>query len=165
MPVLNGIETTQKIRDTEMNRHTPIILMSADYPEFSLLDLENLGINEFFIKPLERSHLKILFQKYLSYTNNDFAQYEKVSRDMKKSSDPHSLWKDPEIREIFENELREMLFEIRQSTDLKDYTRLGKVLHKLKGSCKFLNIKSIESVVIEFENALSHQQTEHLKPS
>ena len=49
MPIMNGIELCQKLK--ELNEHVTIVMLSASNDSNYLLDAINMGINKFLIKP------------------------------------------------------------------------------------------------------------------
>lgn len=55
MPILNGVELTKKIRESDYT--TPIILMSAYSEQETLLKALNLGVDGYIIKPVELEEL------------------------------------------------------------------------------------------------------------
>ncbi len=55
MPVLNGIELTKRLRDIYVDQE--IIVLSAHTDSVYLLELINLGISQFMIKPLKHEEM------------------------------------------------------------------------------------------------------------
>ncbi len=67
---------------------------------------------------------------------------------------------DAEIRQVLETDLREMLFAIRSCVEQHNHSSLAAALHKLKGTCRFLGIQTIEAIIQEFELALEKNHIE-----
>jgi signal transduction histidine kinase/CheY-like chemotaxis protein len=66
MPILSGLEATQKIRNLESIKNTPIVAVSADaFVEQQMAALQ-LGMNDYITKPIELNILLPILQKYLS---------------------------------------------------------------------------------------------------
>lgn len=65
MPKMDGLEATRKLRENETFKNLPIIALTAG----ALLEEKNKaldsGMNEFLTKPMERSKLKWILDKYL----------------------------------------------------------------------------------------------------
>lgn len=159
LPKLNGFETAQEIRKTLANKNIPIILISTDYPELSLLDLENIGFNEFFIKPIEKKHLEILLKKYKVSPFNQLDVYRKTEINMP-CQDYSPLLQDPELFKLFSQEMQQVLFEIHKATQEGNNELLKKTLHKFKGTCQFIHAKRLEEIVIDFETAVKNNLKE-----
>ncbi|MDO7742732.1 MAG: response regulator, partial [Pedobacter sp.] len=68
MPVMNGIESTRKIRTElpEGKNNIPIISFSASVIEHEQQEARNAGVNDFLEKPF---HPQILHQKIVNITN------------------------------------------------------------------------------------------------
>ncbi|MEH3113020.1 response regulator [Pedobacter terrae] len=68
MPVMNGIETTRKIRNelSEYNRHIPIIAFSAFIKEEDRLAGKDVGIDAYILKPIEPESLYSQLQELLN---------------------------------------------------------------------------------------------------
>lgn len=68
MPVMNGIETTQYIRQEMGDPHNsiPIIALTAHNPEFFFDDYEDVGFDELITKPysVEKLKAKIMSARY-----------------------------------------------------------------------------------------------------
>ena len=64
MPVMGGIEATEALRKSGIE--TPIIALTANAFEQDRLSCLNAGMNDFASKPLERTIIRELIQKYTS---------------------------------------------------------------------------------------------------
>lgn len=66
MPVMNGLEATQKIRDLEkaMKRHTPIIGLSGNVRKEQIDMAMQTGMDDYLTKPYQRRALCTLLGKY-----------------------------------------------------------------------------------------------------
>jgi len=65
MPVMNGQESTQKIR--EFDKVTPIICMSANVYKEDKLEAQEAGMNAFIEKPLEKSDIEQQLLKLINH--------------------------------------------------------------------------------------------------
>jgi diguanylate cyclase (GGDEF)-like protein len=77
MPNLNGIEMSKEV--LMMNPDQVIIVLSAYNDSSRLIDLINLGINQFVMKPLDIEHFEKILFKASKYIHDN-----KVSRDYNK---------------------------------------------------------------------------------
>ncbi|MGB5866483.1 MAG: response regulator transcription factor [Arcobacteraceae bacterium] len=64
MPISNGVELVKKIRENDTK--VMIIMLTAYSNEEYLLDLINLNINQFILKPLNSKKLSDALEKYIS---------------------------------------------------------------------------------------------------
>jgi len=77
MPVMDGYEATQKIR--EIDREIPIIALTANMKPDDLNRTRIAGMNEHLHKPIDTETIHAVLQKYLSAPENTFLLGEKSS--------------------------------------------------------------------------------------
>ena len=65
MPVMDGLESTRKIR--EFNKEVPIVCMSANVYKEDKMAAEEAGMNNFIEKPLERRDIENTLLKLLNF--------------------------------------------------------------------------------------------------
>ncbi|MBF0277289.1 MAG: PAS domain S-box protein [SAR324 cluster bacterium] len=66
MPVMSGIEATQKIRSIDRFRNIPIVALSADAYSEQQSEALSRGLNDYLTKPVEMEKLRLILDKYLS---------------------------------------------------------------------------------------------------
>ena len=68
LPDVNGMEVAKKIRalNDEKKANIPIIAISGNYQNYSKEDFEEVGINEYLIKPLDYDALVRAVRKHIS---------------------------------------------------------------------------------------------------
>lgn len=68
MPVMDGVECAQKIRenDNEQIQKIPIIAITGNAQNLSIQDFHDLGINDYLPKPLNYDDMVVMVNKYLS---------------------------------------------------------------------------------------------------
>lgn len=73
MPIMDGYEATQKIRQGELNgEHIPIIAMTADVSDSDKTYCLKIGMDDFLAKPISVASLKLKLDKWdKSVTNNE----------------------------------------------------------------------------------------------
>ena len=64
MPVMDGINACQRIRQSSLNEHTPIIAVTAHAVDGERARLLTLGFNEFLSKPLDENMLHCSLQEF-----------------------------------------------------------------------------------------------------
>jgi DNA-binding response OmpR family regulator len=74
---VNGVEFVRKIRETD--RHTTIIMLTAHSNEEYLMDLINLNVNHFILKPL---NLKKLNEALFKYINENLLDQIKLASNL-----------------------------------------------------------------------------------
>lgn len=67
MPIINGFETTRRIRnsDNSINRHIPIIGISANPLENNIESYVKMGMNDYISKPIHELDLKLKIENQL----------------------------------------------------------------------------------------------------
>ena len=67
MPILNGFDTTIKIREIEnkLNIHTPIIALTAGVMQDEKNQCVKAGMDDFLAKPISIDRVKEILEKYL----------------------------------------------------------------------------------------------------
>jgi serine/threonine protein kinase/CheY-like chemotaxis protein len=66
MPVMNGLETCQKIRQLPAGISVPIIIVSAHEGEEDITRGLNAGANDYLIKPIKEAHLIAKLKSFLN---------------------------------------------------------------------------------------------------
>jgi len=68
MPSMNGIELTKSIRKIDANQQ--IIILSAHTDREYLLELINLGVSQFIVKPIDYDELLLMLSKIIANRDN-----------------------------------------------------------------------------------------------
>ncbi|VAW28367.1 sensor for ctr capsule biosynthesis, probable histidine kinase acting on RcsB [hydrothermal vent metagenome] len=68
MPILDGMETTRKVRDMKDSNiaNLPIFAITGNAGNYSIDEFKAVGINEYLQKPLDFDRLVTLVNKYTS---------------------------------------------------------------------------------------------------
>ncbi len=66
MPEINGLEIVHFIKNHELYKKIPTIIISTDHGEAEIKKGLALGANQYFVKPFEMERLKEIVQKYLA---------------------------------------------------------------------------------------------------
>lgn len=152
MPKLNGLEAAHLIRrESLLNTSTPIILVSANHNDITMLQLQNAGIKLYLQKPIdEETLLKHLID--LSSRENSTAIdwsmcVQRVSGNQTLAADYLTCF----IDELRKN--RETLIRLYQEKKLK---MLEEEAHRLHGACCFCGVPSLQRHVAQVENLAKH---------
>ena len=83
MPKLNGVDLVKKIR--EKDSAVMIIMLTAYSNEEYLIDLINLNINQFILKPLNLKKLNVVLEKYVSaHFDEEIFLHKSIKLDLSK---------------------------------------------------------------------------------
>ncbi|QDP72063.1 response regulator [Legionella israelensis] len=147
MPKLNGLEAAKKIRhESLLNRHTPILLLSASSTDINRDKLKNAGIDHCLHKPVEEkqliSHLLRLMDKAQHAAIDWSLCVQKLSGNQKLAED---------FLARFVEELKKDRLELIQLMRDKNIRGLASAAHKLHGACSFCGVPMLQKKVREFE--------------
>jgi len=71
MPIMDGFETTQKIREVEgESQHTPIIALTANALESDRQKCMAVGMDDFISKPFKMAELETILDRWVNNKNN-----------------------------------------------------------------------------------------------
>jgi two-component system sensor histidine kinase BarA len=160
MPKINGLEAAELIRKQSiLNKHTPIVLISANCNDLSSIDLKKSGIDYCLQKPIDE---KVLLLQILRIV--DKAQHAAIDWQMcvQKVSGNQNLAEEflaKFIEEVQKN--REEFIYLFQHNDIKG---LEAAAHKLHGACCFCGVPTLQKRVVQLEKlAQKAAKTEELK--
>jgi PAS domain S-box-containing protein len=145
MPIMGGIEATQKIRKIDLKSTTPIVAMTAAVMEKDKALTEEAGMNAHLAKPLNQADLKTILHRYLKVKSSSQTSFKKRVQPSKKIFPTHmkevnltalmETIEDEEnikkLLQLFANEYQNIETLIKHNTtSLKDSKAF---IHKLKG--------------------------------
>lgn len=160
MPVMDGYESTFKIRQLEGNKkHTTIIAMTANAMEGDYEKCIEAGMDYYISKPInfeimfnmieENSKKKNARTKYSGLIDDNINNFIKIT----------GLDKE-DAKEIFEDYIKclpEILLGIKEAVKSSNFNKLAKLTHELKGSSGTLRITSIHELAIKLEERAMNQ--------
>lgn len=155
MPKLNGLETTHAIRKNSLlNRHTPIVLISANSSDLRNNDLKKYGVDLCLQKPIDEKQLLMQILRIIEKSKNAVIDWQlcvqKVSGNQKIAE---------EFLTQFITELRKNRHELIQLMHDKNIKGIGDVAHKLHGACCYCGVPQLQKKVIQLEKLASHVKT------
>ncbi len=80
MPSMDGINLTKSIRKLDKNQQ--IIILSAHTDREYLLELINLGVSQFIVKPIDYDELLLMLSKIISHKNNSDSDNNRIIIDL-----------------------------------------------------------------------------------
>jgi signal transduction histidine kinase/CheY-like chemotaxis protein len=153
MPVMNGIEATQLIRN-ELKLNTPIIAFTANAVDSEIAKYLSYGMDDFLVKPYHENELfeKInkLTQKYNMDTNSTEKLYD-LSYLQELSQGDESF-----IRQIIETFLimaEQSIDQLRVAQNENDVLAIRKIAHKIKPTLANFQANSIKTLIDKLNQA------------
>jgi two-component system sensor histidine kinase BarA len=147
MPKLNGLEAARKIRQNSLlNKHSPIVLISANSSDLSVVDLKKSGIDFCLQKPIDEKQLLIHILRIADKAKHAAIDWQlcvqKVSGNQLLAEEFLAKF----IEELHKNRVEFML--LMQQKNIK---QLGEVAHKLHGACCFCGVPLLQKKVMHLE--------------
>lgn len=152
MPKINGLEAARLIRQkSEFNRHTPIVLISANGRDVNDIDLKKAGVNFCLQKPIDEKQLLIQILRIVDKAKHSAIDWQLC---IQKASGNQSLAE--EFLARFVEELLKNREEFIQLMHEKNVKQLGEVAHKLHGACCFSGVPTLQKKVVQVEKLAAH---------
>jgi two-component system sensor histidine kinase BarA len=168
MPVMDGINACQRIRQSSLNEHTPIIAVTAHAVAGERARLLSLGFNEFLSKPLDDKMLHYTLQEFCPLLAQANPPPEKgYSSAYLEDNQSHlidwqvSLQRAGGKPELAKDMLQMLLTSLPQTQqDLKaaiaanDNEQLLQLIHKLHGACCYTGVPALKNLAEALETQL-----------
>lgn len=163
MPIMDGYECTVKIRASEGDKkHTKIVAMTANAMEGDAEKCIDAGMDEYISKPINFNTMFNMIEASAKVKKETY-DYNKIIDDnidcfMKTTG----LDKD-DAREILNDYVKylpDLLSSISDAIDDRDFDKMAKQTHELKGSSGTFGIISMYELAIELEKAAKEKKTD-----
>lgn len=147
MPKLNGLEAAKMIRQKSlMNKHSPIVLITASSSDLSSIDMKKSGVDFCFQKPIDEKQLLIQILRIVDKTKHAAIDWQlcvqKVSGNQALAEEFLAKF----IEELYKN--REEFIELMHQKNIKG---LADLAHKLHGACCFCGVPILQKRVAQLE--------------
>ncbi|MFO8743006.1 ATP-binding protein [Legionella pneumophila serogroup 1] len=147
MPKLNGLEAAKMIRQKSlMNKHSPIVLITASSSDLSSIDMKKSGVDFCFQKPIDEKQLLIQILRIVDKTKHAAIDWQlcvqKVSGNQALAEEFLAKF----IEELYKN--REEFIELMHQKNVKG---LADSAHKLHGACCFCGVPILQKRVAQLE--------------
>lgn len=154
MPLLNGLDAASMIhKQSILNKHTPIILISANSSELPKEKLTKAGVELCLQKPIDENtllqHLLTITKKTKTAIINWPLCVQKVSGNQALATEFLARF----VEELYKN--REEFIELMKNHEIQGVERAA---HKLLGACCFCGVPSLQNHVAHLENLAKHVQ-------
>ncbi|MFL6551350.1 MAG: response regulator, partial [Povalibacter sp.] len=161
MPVMDGLEATQRIRELEgTGPHTPIVALTANAMMGQLERCLQAGMNDYLTKPLDISRLQDVLDRFLSpavseeriLNTRTIASSTAISirRRLNEIADGDAEFA-VELLSAFIGGAQEALQEMELAVHSNDLGALGRAAHKLKGASSNLHIEELAARSLAIE--------------
>lgn len=167
MPVLNGFDTTKKIRsdNSNPNQNTPIIAMTAHAIDGVTKRCDEAGMNDYIAKPIK---LNLLFKKIEHYIENSVTENKKEAAAVEEpptiniKSDLVDLTSLSELVggnntkivkyiDLFLKNIPTDFDSLKQEFSQENWEECAKIAHKIKGNASYMGILKAKELLIEIE--------------
>ncbi|MDK2936623.1 MAG: hypothetical protein PWP62_1631 [Eubacteriaceae bacterium] len=152
MPIMDGYESTRKIRESE-NVHVPIIAMTANAMEGDRQKCLDAGMDDYLSKPIDYRTMLDMIKKYISCDQLEksdliisyFTQFLKETG--LNEEDGKEIFSD-----YFEY-LPDMISNLKEALKQSEFAELKRIAHQLKGSSGNLRLSSIVEILLKLEQS------------
>lgn len=162
MPKINGLDAAKLIRlESLLNKHTPIILISATGVNMNEASLQDAGIELFLQKPIDE---KKLLEHLLEITSKSALPAIDWRLCIQKVSGDHSLA--TEFLAHFVVELQQNREDFLLLMKDHDFKGIEQLAHKLYGACCFFGVPQLQHDVAKLENvaaSATHVDSLHIE--
>ncbi|GAB3720664.1 PAS domain-containing hybrid sensor histidine kinase/response regulator [Flavobacterium koreense] len=148
MPIMNGFEATEYIRNT-LNLNVPIVALTADVTTVDIDKCKAVGMNDYLSKPVDE---RILYSKIISLLKKGYQTKQEEIKSilevktrcidlnflMKRTKSNPDLMS--EMISLYLEQTPPLISAMRQSFDKKDWTTLYATVHKMIPSFSIVGI-------------------------
>jgi len=147
MPKLNGLEAARIIRQKSiLNKHSPIVLISANSSDLNTIDLKKSGVDLCLQKPIDEKQLLIQILRIADKAKHAAIDWQLC---VQKVSGNQTLAE--EFLAKFIEELQKNREEFIQLMHQKNIKGLADIAHKLHGACCFCGVPLLQKKVMQLE--------------
>lgn len=161
MPVMDGIAACQRIRQSSLNEHTPIIAVTAHAMDGERARLLSLGFNEFLTKPLDEQMLHFTLQEFCQLTRNQAPALKIAPQAVPLIDWEAALMRAAgkadlaqEMLQLLVQSLPQAEQQIEQALTDNDQQLLLHALHKLHGACCYTGVPRLKNLLEALETQL-----------
>ncbi|KRF21429.1 response regulator [Paenibacillus sp. Soil787] len=154
MPVLDGIETTKRIRLEPKWMHIPIIALTADSTLEKRLDCIRAGMNEVISKPIIPSRLFAAVDAVLSEKNRMAVPVLDIEEALGRLGGKTEIYH--EMLRTFYRQSTPIISQLTLAIQEGDYAEAISQLHALRGSSSNLSANRVFAAATALEEMLEH---------
>ncbi|MDX1677477.1 two-component sensor histidine kinase BarA [Arsukibacterium sp.] len=168
MPVMDGISACQRIRQSSLNEHTPIIAVTAHAVAGERARLLSLGFSEFLSKPLDDKMLHYTLQEFCPLIAQAHQNTETQQAAAYLKSDNNSLidWQmglqraggkvdlAKEMLKMLLTSLPQTQQALNAAISAHDCEQVLQLVHKLHGACCYTGVPALKNLAETLETQL-----------
>ena len=160
MPHMDGIETTKRIRQTELNLGTPIIAVTAHAFKEEQDRLLASGMDDYLPKPLNLSDLIDLIIRWCQQVEEAQPELSHFDWSLALKRANHNEEGAIDVLEQFVKQLPSLASNIEQCFKANDFGDMQAFVHQLHGGCCYTGVPKLHKLCDELEGALKRKQYE-----
>ena len=169
MPEMDGLEATQQIRkmESEANRHTPIIAITAHAMEEDRRRCLNAGMDEYLRKPVRRKELNEAMLRLCGIGSGPTEEPTTPTE-----TKPETSWNETEALEAvdgdvellkvvidaFLGECDELMSNLAAAIEQEDLPTLRRVAHTIKGATRIFAVSTIHELAAFMEQRAAEDE-------
>lgn len=147
MPKINGLDAARIIRQKSLlNKHSPIVLISANCSDLSTIDLKKSGVDFCLQKPIDEKQLLIQILRIVDKSKHSAIDWQLCVQKVSGNQDLAEEFLAKFIEELYKNRVE--FLKLMQKNDIK---QLGELAHKLHGACCFCGVPILQKRVMQLE--------------
>ena len=170
MPIMDGFEASKIVKESTINKNTPIVALSAGVLDKDIKSAKEAGLDDYLAKPVDREKLFLVLKKWLKLTpkeqkiNLNSVDLEIDGLDLKELIDRVG-----ESREVIKNLLLKFAKDYQNIENLLNIDTLEKEafdrdMHSLKGVSGNLSLYKIHQLSKEIYESSDFEKREKLLP-
>ncbi|WP_416307326.1 7TM diverse intracellular signaling domain-containing protein [Neptunicella sp. SCSIO 80796] len=152
MPNMDGLQASRLIRQTELNRGTPIIAVTAHVFKEEQERLLSSGMDDYLPKPVGLDTLVDVIQRWCQVPDQPVVQSVDWQLALQQSHSNQQLA--TQMLQDFLQQLPELQQQINQPAEQQDYLAFQQAVHKLHGLCCYTGVPKLQALCMEIEVAL-----------
>ncbi|MBF0452267.1 MAG: response regulator [Candidatus Magnetomorum sp.] len=178
MPIMNGYETTQAIRnpETPIKKHDPVIIaLTANVMKSDREKCIVSGMNDYLPKPFNSKELQDIIRQYISVIEKkgDSLSTHLTLDDRTEKGEIYNrnelldrLDNDEQLCEdlilSFTEDFTKRFKKVREAWHKKDFSTLGMLAHSIKGSASLIEACQIKDISVKIEQEAKKESNEKI---
>ncbi|WP_025821148.1 two-component sensor histidine kinase BarA [Shewanella marina] len=156
MPGVDGISATQQIRQDSLNRHTPIIAVTAHALAEEREKISRSGMDDYLPKPIIENDLKNMLNHWVS--KPQFTHFDPRTLNwglcLQQANNKTDLA--IEMLQMLIDSIPATTEEIELALDQQDKTNMQRIIHKLHGASCYCGVPATQQLCQAIESNLKH---------
>lgn len=173
MPVMNGLEASRKIRESNAAySKVPIVALTASAFDSDIEESRRAGMNDFLAKPFTYQEIINKVKSQLENAEPAKTRFEELDEEEGKVSGYISLSSleemtggDPilinEMIDIFMEQTPPLLKQMEDELEAGDLRKMGGTAHKIKPTLSYMGMKSAAGLILNLESFREETKPDH----